>query len=287
MNSGKADNAENEKKFHAFEAQLKSLVDTIKFSEAIDYYEKNSSISHHIRGDSCTFYSFRIMGVCRSKDIRNFWYKKGYRPSHWMTEGDRLFDTGDYPGAIEAYYKAVDTDSDKAHYAMGCAHRAMGNPYESVEEWDKAAAIMAKDRNADTLTENPDDAPAWAAQGEVEYNQENWDSAISAFNNSLALDPGQPKLWFRKGCSHFERREYRDALAAFQKTLDFTPDHSGAENNIAATLKGLGQNDRVMEYLDRAAQHCTPGSMEHHLIEENKKRISSGEQKGNPLAIFC
>jgi len=59
-----------------------------------------------------------------------------------MAVGDRSFDAGYYDAAIEAYQKARAVDSDKAWYAMGCPYRAMGNPYESVEEWGEAKSIL-------------------------------------------------------------------------------------------------------------------------------------------------
>ena len=287
MNSGKAENAENEKKFHEFEAQLKSLVDAGKYSEAMDFYEKNSSIIHNIHGDSCTFYCFKIMGVCRSKDIRNYWYEKGYKPSKWMAEGDRLFDLGDYNGAVTAYGKAREVDSDKAWYGMGCAYRAMGNPYESVEAWDEAMAIVKKDRNAEALESNPNDAKSWAERGNFEYYGEHHGSAISSYNNSLAIDPDQPEIWFRKGCSHFEDDQYQDALTAFKKVLELKPDHFRAANNSAVALWNLGQYQQVMEFLEQAAQHCPVKSIEYHSIEGNKKTAVMPERKGKSLTFLC
>jgi tetratricopeptide (TPR) repeat protein len=287
MNSGKTENAENEKKFHEFEAHLKSLVDAGKYSEAMDFYEKNSSIIRNVHGDSCTFYSFRIMGVCRSKDIRNFWYEKGYKPSQWMAEGDRLFDSGDYNGAVTAYRNAREVDSDKAGYAMGCAYRAMGNPYESVDAWDEDMAFMKKERNTKALESNPNNAQKWAERGNIDYNLEKWRSAISSYNNSLAIDPDQPEIWFRKGCSHFEDDEYQDALAAYKKVLELKPDHFRAANNSAVAFWKLGRYQQEMQYLDQAASHCPPGSIEYNMIEGNKKTAALQDRKGKSLTFLC
>jgi tetratricopeptide (TPR) repeat protein len=287
MNSGKSDNAENEKKFQEFEAHLKSLVDAAKYKEAMDFYKENSSVSHNIHGDSCTFYSFRIMGVCFLKDTQKTWGANGYVPSKWMDKGDRLFNAGDYPGAIEAYNNATGTDSDKAHYAMGCANRAMGNPYESVEEWGTAAAILAKDREAELLEKNPNDPAVWASIGNIDFNQDKWGSALSSYDNSLSIDQKQPKIWFRKGCCHHERRQYPEALDAFRRVLELQPDHCYAANNAAVTLWNLGQYQRVMEYLDQAAQHCPENSLESHSIEDNKKRSLSPDPKGKSLTFLC
>lgn len=287
MKSGKADNAENEKKFQEFEVQLKSLVDAGKYSEAMDFYEKNSSIIHNVNGDSCTFYSFKIMGVCYLNDIRNTWKEEGYKPTHWMAAGDRLFDNGDYDGAIKAYQKAIEVDSDKAWYAMGCAYRAMGNPYESVEAWNKATSILMKDKNAEKLESNPNDAQTWAKRGDVDYYGENWGSAISSYNNSLAINSAKPNLWFKKGRSHFEMNQYKDAFESFKKVLELQPDHSNAANDAAVALWKLGRYQQVMKYLDQAGSHCSLESIEYHMIERNKETAALPDRNGKSLTFLC
>jgi tetratricopeptide (TPR) repeat protein len=284
MISGEGINGENESELQEFEVKMKSLVDEGKYSEAIEFSENNRIRNYH--GDSCTLYSYKIMGVCYSNDIRNTWKEEGYKPSKWMAAGDRLFDKGDYSGAVTAYGKARAVDSDKAWYAMGCAYRAMGNPYESVEAWDEATGILMKDNNAKKLESDPNDAPTWAERGNIDYNQENWGSAISSYNNSLAIDPNQPKIWFRNGCSHFEKDQYQEALAAFKKVLELKPDHATAANDAAVALWKLGQYQLVKEYLDLAARHCPPGSIEYGMIEGNKKTASLKSRKGKILTFL-
>ena len=287
MNSGKADNTENEKKFHEFETKLKSLVDKGKYSEAMDFYEKNSSIRYNMSGDSCTFYSFKIMGVCYLKDTQKTWYENGYKPSQSMAEGDRLFDAGDYKGAIDAYIWAIDTDSDKAYYARGCAHRAMGNPYESVEDWGTAAEILAKDRNADKLESDPNDAQAWAERGNIDYHLEKYTSALRSYDNSLAIDPDQPEIWFRKGCSHFDKDELTETLAAFKKVLDLKPDHYRAANNTAYVLWKLGQYEQVLELLDQALHNCPREAYEYRSIEINREKTLVNDRNSDLHTFFC
>lgn len=138
-----------EKRFHEFEAQVKTLVDAGNYREALDLLgeEKNCELLYSYLGDSCTCYSFKITGVCLIQDMRRIWREEGFKAPDWMDRGNRLFDLGDYSGAIAAYSEGIGgNDEDKALYARGCAHRAMGNPYESVEDWDNACDILRKNR---------------------------------------------------------------------------------------------------------------------------------------------
>jgi len=75
---------------------------------------------------------------------KGIWEKDGYHFSPWVEIGNRHFEGGNYKGAISAYEKATLENREDAFawYAMGCAYRALGNPYESVEAWDEAVSIV-------------------------------------------------------------------------------------------------------------------------------------------------
>jgi tetratricopeptide (TPR) repeat protein len=285
MNAVKEINGKNKKELREFEAELKSLVKNGKYAEAIEFSAKNRIVNYP--GDECRLYSYKIMGVCYSHDIRNSWKDQGYKPSKYMASGDHLFDKGYYSKAVFTYLKAIPEDSDKAWYAAGCAYRATGNPYESVEAWDKAMAIVMKRNNAEKLESNPADAAVWAQRGDIDYNLEKWSAAVSSYDHSLAIDARQPKVWFRKGCSHFEMDVYQDALTAFKRVLTLQPDHYVAANDAAVALWSLEKYRWVMKYLEQAASNCPPDAFEYSLIQSNKEKAGLKEKKGKKLTFLC
>lgn len=134
--------------FSEFEDHLRSLVDEHKYEDALIYYDETILKTDHDHGDPCSSYSFRIMGVCRFMDIKDTWEQQGRQSSKWMEIGNDHFVGGNYKAAISAYDKAIleNGEDDAAWYAMGCAYRALGNPYESVEAWDEAIKIVRKKR---------------------------------------------------------------------------------------------------------------------------------------------
>jgi tetratricopeptide (TPR) repeat protein len=284
MESGNENNVENEREIQEFEDELKSLVDAEKYNEAIEFSEKNSKIIYKYHGDFCKLYSYKIMGVCYLNNTRYIWKENGYKPSKWMAEGDLLFDKGDYEEAIEIYSKAREVDADKAWYAMGCAERARGNSYESVEYWDMAKSIHMKDTNAKKLEDNPHNAIIWAERGDIDYETNHWGSAINSYKNSLAIDSAQPEIWFKMGCSYYQIDQYHDAFESFKKVLELKPDHFRAANNAAVTLWNLTHNNQqVMEYFNQAANCCHDELIESHLIENNRKKAAL---QGDKIKIF-
>lgn len=267
-----------------YEATLKSLVDAGKYKEAIEYSEAHGSVLYESDADTCTLYSYRIIGVCRSNHIRKGWEEGGYQPPHWVDVGNALFDAGKYQEAIDAYYKRIreNPDDDRAWYLMGCAYRAMGNPYESVEAWDKAFTIAMRDANADTLEADPESAASWAKRGDIEYNQENWNEAIDFYGNSLSIDPDQPDIWFRKGCAHYEMEEYEEAMAAFREVVNLDPRHFSALNDMGVIHCKSGQNANGAMQFRAALSVITEGSFEATLIRFNLEK-AEGQPDGSSL----
>lgn len=255
----------------AYEAKIKSLVDEGKYKEAIEYSDEHGRGLYESDVDSCTLYSYKIIGVCRAKDIRKAWSEREYQPPYWIEAGNTFFDAGDYQQAIEAYYKRIDEnrEDDKAWYLMGCAYRAMGNPYESVEAWDEAFSIVQRDTNLEKLEADSDSAPSWAERGDIEYDQENWRAAIDAYRNSLSIDPKQSDIWFRKGCSHFELEEFEEALVMFREATKLDPRHFYALNDIGVIHCRAGRNTEGAKQFRAALSGIPDGSFETPLIRFN------------------
>lgn len=268
----------------AYEAKITSLVDEGKYQEAIVYSEANGSVLYECDADPCTFYSYKVIGVCRSKDIRKGWEEGGYQPPHWIEAGNALCDAGKYEDAIEAYYKRIkeNPDDDRAWYLMGCAYRAMGNPYESVEAWDKAFSIVMRDENVDSLEADPESAASWEERGNIEYDQENWKEAIVAYRNSLSIHADQPETWFRKGCSHFEAEEFEEAMAAFREVVKLDSRHFSALNGMGVILCRSGQNAKGTMQFKAALSVVPEDSFETTLVRSNLEK-AEGQPDGSPL----
>lgn len=282
--TGSQKKREADDRIAAYEAKIKSLVDEGRYKEAIEYSEEQGRVLSESDADTCTFYSYKIIGVCLSKNIRKSWSKEGYRPPHWIEVGNTFFDAGDYQQAIEAYYKRINEnpDDDMAWYLMGCAYRAMGNPYESVEAWEEAFSIVRREANLEELESGSDSALAWAERGDIEYDQENWMAAIDSYRNALSLDLNQPAIWFRKGCSHYEIGEFEEALATFREAVKLDTRNFYALNNIGVIHCRSGRNAKGARYFQAALSVIPDGSFETYFIRSNYEK-SKDQPDGIPL----
>jgi len=285
--SGSQKKGEVDERIAVYEAKIKSLVDEGRYKEAIEYSEEQGRVLYESDADSCTFYSYKIIGVCHAKDVRIAWSERGYRPPHWIEAGNALFDAGKYEDAIEAYYKRIqeDWDDDRAWYLMGCAYRALGNPYESVEAWDEAFSIVIREANLKKLESDSDSAVSWAERGDIDHNQENWNDAIRSYNNSLSIDSRQQEIWFRKGCAHYQLDEYQEALDAFNQALEINPNDICAANNKGATLFKLKQIEEAKDIFENITDDGNKDDLNMVFIRMNKETLAS-QKKGVDTLIF-
>lgn len=281
---------------NSFENKVRKMVIQGRYKDAIGYVDEHfleileKLGEYEITFDMCELYSFKIMGVCYSKDIRQKWSEEGYQPPHWIEMGNALFDAGKYEEAIEAYSRRIKEDShdDRAWYLMGCAHRAMGNPYESEEAWETALSIVQRDHAIEKLPDNPDDAKRWAELGDIEYNQKNWKAAAGAYSNSLSVNPDQPDIWFKKGCCHYDLGELEKSLESFRNAVELKPHNYFALNDLGVVYCRLGQVQEGVRQFQMALEAISEKAVENGLIKRNleKAQVQPDSNVGSQMAFL-
>jgi arylsulfatase A-like enzyme/predicted Zn-dependent protease len=79
------------------------------------------------------------------------------------------------------------------------------------------------------------------------------EAGIQSIQSIIAEDPGISDAYFALGNIYYKTRRFREALGAFQKSLDLKPDDSFAVINIANSFQALGQSEQaerfVLDYL--------------------------------------
>lgn len=81
------------------------------------------------------------------------------------------------------------------------------------------------------------------------------EEGIQAIQSIIAEDPGISDAHFALGNIFYKTRRFKEALEAFQKSLDLKPDDSFAVINIANSLQALGQSEQAERFvLDHLAK---------------------------------
>lgn len=71
--------------------------------------------------------------------------------------------------------------------------------------------------------------------------------ALACFRAASRRDPPEREAWSAIAFLHAERRELREALAAFERARALAPDHAPTEFNVGFVLQRLGRHAEAIE----------------------------------------
>jgi ankyrin repeat protein/tetratricopeptide (TPR) repeat protein len=97
-----------------------------------------------------------------------------------------------------------------------------------------AASVIPKEAKTAQATT---DATALKETGNQLVKQGKYQEALQKYEEAILVNSHFAIAWFNKGLMHKKLKQYDDALAAFQKTLEIDPTYSKAKDNQTDTLQ--------------------------------------------------
>jgi Uma2 family endonuclease/Flp pilus assembly protein TadD len=205
----------------------------------------------------------------------------------FYNRGNLLFKLGRYEEAIDSYDKAlaIQLDFYEAWYNRSIALRKLERNEEALANYDKVLEIEPDDywtwfNRGSTLLKlgryqeaiasydkaleiNSDFPIAWYIRGRVLfYNLELYTEAINSFDKALKIELNNPAAWADRGLALYYLRQYEEAIASFNKAVEFTQNDDKAlavVPNIADTFYNKaccyamqGNVEQVIETLQQA-----------------------------------
>jgi tetratricopeptide (TPR) repeat protein len=79
-----------------------------------------------------------------------------------------------------------------------------------------------------------------------------YETAISAFDASLAINPNYPQTWYRRGYALGKLERHTEALASFEQAVKLQPNYHQAWFNQAIALYKLGNYIAALPFFDQA-----------------------------------
>ena len=126
----------------------------------------------------------------------------------WNLHAQALANTGDYVEALKSTAVAVALDDGNFMnwQLKGIIHMRMGDLEESKKAVDKSLEL-----NKSSVT--------YTLRGQVDYNLQNYDEAMSFFEEALNRDPDNPLANQMKGLVLFIQGKHGEAIPFIEKAL--------------------------------------------------------------------
>jgi tetratricopeptide (TPR) repeat protein len=159
----------------------------------------------------------------------------------WILKASALDKLGKYHEAIENYDKALKVDPNHldALNNKGATLHRMGKYHEAIENYDKVIAI------------DPNESGVWCNKGLsfVELNKN--DEAITSFDKAITIDPNNTSIWFQKGRCFQNLEKYCEAIECYNNVSEDDPLYIFAIGNKGICLEQLEKYPEAIENYDK------------------------------------
>ncbi|MBN8703160.1 MAG: tetratricopeptide repeat protein [Bacteroidetes bacterium] len=150
---------------------------------------------------------------------------------NFVDQGVKLYDNGDYKGAIEQYKKAlqVDKKSPLANYEISSTYFALKDYEKAIEHSDYV--ISAKSNYIDQ---------AYILKGTAFDMLGKSKEAIKTYEKAIKEFPNNHLLYYNLGYTSYSLKEYKDAELALQNSLKIKPSHASSHLLLGYVMSEQG-----------------------------------------------
>lgn len=156
---------------------------------------------------------------------------------HYVQEGIKLYDKGNYDAAIEQYNKAlaIDKKSPAANYEMA-------NTYFHLKNYEKAIDYSEKVISANKKYVDQ----AYIIKGSAQDMAGKPKDAIKTYKKAIKDFPDNHLLYFNLGYTAYKIKETKEAMQALQKAVIIKPSHASSHLLLAYVMDEQGSRVRSM-----------------------------------------
>jgi len=123
----------------------------------------------------------------------------------------------------------------------------------------------------------PNDSEGWYYLGRTKYNENRFEEAVRAFQQSLKLDPQNVKSEDNLGLAYAGLNRANDAVAAYRSAIEWQKDaptkNPGPFIDLADLLLDQNRTDEAVPYLREAIQIAPKDSKAHELLGKAYLRL--------------
>lgn len=131
----------------------------------------------------------------------------------------------------------------------------------------------------DKIKQNPKDFDSIVELGNIDFDQKQYDDAISLYKKALMIRPDALNVRTDMGTAMFYLSRYDDAIAVFQEVLKNDPNNAQALFNLGVSeLHGKNDPKRALEYWEKLVE-TNPDHPQAPFVREQIKKLKEQQNK--------
>lgn len=145
----------------------------------------------------------------------------------YLNRAGAFIDLGDLGKAVADLNEAIrlDSRSESALENRGYAHTLLRDPDKAIRDYTEVLRINRTNSNA------------YFNRGRLLHLEKGQpETAIKDFAKAIELEPSQPHFFFARAMAWSARGEAAKSINDYRQTLQLSPDHAGAANDLAWLL---------------------------------------------------
>jgi tetratricopeptide (TPR) repeat protein len=171
------------------------------------------------------------------------------------TIGSMYLDEGDPKTAIKYFEKALQylPKTNRTNWLFATAYYKM-NDMPNAERYYR-----------ETVTNEPENGEYWNSFGLALTGTNKLDEARSAFDKAIKLKPDLWDAYLNHSFTYRKESKFEQELKELDGLIAKNPDYLTAYRNAGVTFVDLKQNDKAIEYWQKAAQKDKTGEFEYNI----------------------
>ncbi len=191
---------------------------------------------------------------------------------NYIDEGVKLYDNGDYKGAIKQYKKALNIDKNSA-----LVNYEISSTYFALKEYDKA--IEHSDKIIDNKSDYMDQA--YTLKGSALDLLGKPKEAIKTYYIAIKQFPDNYLLYYNLAYTCYNSQEYKEAESALQKGLKVKPSHASSHLLLSYVMREQGSRVKSLLPLYNFLLLEPKGSRAKSAYELLEKQLKKGVKREN------
>ena len=175
-----------------------------------------------------------------------------------FTEGNTLFDAGDYAGAAAKWneFLAVNPELHQVYGNLGNAYREMGELDKAREAYDALLAV------------EPANTMANYNLGEMLVESGDIDAAMPYFETVLVSAPDDPAVYYNVAELYSSQREMETAVTYYKRALEVDPNYLPAQMQIGFAYVNSGDIPSAIAAFEKYIEIAPPDDPELPLVQD-------------------
>jgi tetratricopeptide (TPR) repeat protein len=100
--------------------------------------------------------------------------------------------------------------------------------------------------------EVPNNADSYLKRGDAYANAENWEEAITQYDQAILINPDFAEAYNNRGYSYYWKGDATQAIADYNRAIELRPNYAFAYNNRGAAYMASGHPDQAILDFDQA-----------------------------------